>query len=108
MNFSENKNWNEEEKLFRQICEEEGMQSEELNDFFDGLMEDTERRIEKAEKKSNHLTVLNRQLRAAAAVFLMVASCSLLMSVSKKFDYMGDKTTYRAPFELAAGSKLLP
>lgn len=97
----------EPEELNR-ICEAEGISREELDAFLEALVESTEEKIEKHHKKINHLTVWNRQLRAAAAVFLLVASGALLMSISKDIDRVAGEDTYHAPFELAAGNKLLP
>lgn len=91
-----------------QICAEEGMSREEAEGFFRHLMAFTERRIMSAPKISNHLTVLNRQLRQAAAVFLLVVAGSMLMSCAGAPESSANENNPSGPYELALGSKVVP
>ena len=93
---------------FDQICEAEGITPDELDGFFGNLMESTENQIKNHQSNLNHLTLLNRQLRAAAAVFLLVASGALLMSCAKNAPFPFSDSVYYGPYELAAGNKLVP
>ena len=96
------------DSAFGHICEAEGITPDELDGFFGKLMESTESQIKNHQSNLNHLTVLNRQLRAAAAVFLLVASGALLMSCAKNAPFPFSDSVYYGPYELAAGNKLVP
>jgi hypothetical protein len=96
-----------DEELIR-ICENEGMTSNELEGFFRQLMNITERQILHSSHFSNHLTVLNRQLCQAAAVFLLVVSGSVLMSSADLSATENGPNTPSGPYELALGKKLVP
>ena len=93
---------------FIKICENEGISPIEFDRFLHQLMNMTEKQILWGSNISNHLTVLNRQLRQAAAVFLLVISGSLLMSCAELPKVDTGQNTPSGPYELALGNKVVP
>ena len=90
------------------ICKAENISREELDGFFENLMQRTEAHILSEAKVPNHLTVLNRQLRAAAAVFILIAAGALFTFFIGEMNLVSGEGTYYGPYELAAGNKLVP
>ena len=76
------------------------------------IFQDAEKRAEKLihlhANFSNHLIDLNRQLRAAAAVFVLVFSSTFLMGFKGYEGVEHFQTEQYGPYDLAHGSKVAP
>ena len=78
--------------------------SQEFHDVERGI----EKKIHLHANFSNHLIELNRQLRAAAAVFVLVFSCSFLMGAASYEQVDQVQKEQPGPYDLALGSKVAP
>ena len=92
----------------KSLYSREGFDSNSLKESFSALERNVERRIYLHATFSNHLTELNRQLRAAAAVFLLLFSCSLLTGFNSPNPTKTTIKIQHGPYDLALGSKIAP
>lgn len=90
------------------ICSQEGLTMEELDCCFHSMQVRTEQQIKYGQSIQNHLTVLNQQLRAAAAVFLLVICSSFAVANNLQTGGMSDWGALTGPYELADGMKIVP
>ena len=88
--------------------EQENLGRDELEAFFQSLQASTEQRIQHGQSLTDHLTVLNRQLRMAAAVFLLITCSSFAIANNLQTDSPSGWHSYHGPYELAAGTKTVP
>lgn len=87
--------------------------NEEVNattilDGFEKFEQQFEQQIYTHTKFSNHLIELNRQLRVAAAVFVLLVSCSFLMGFVEVNQGEQIVIEEQGPYDLAMGSKIAP
>ena len=92
----------------RAIYKNENLNSSDLQQEFKMMENKAERKIYLHSNFSNHLIELNRQLRTAAAVFLLIFSSSLLMSFSSINTGQQGVNIQHGPYDLALGSKIAP
>ncbi|MEO1258109.1 MAG: hypothetical protein AAFZ15_04905 [Bacteroidota bacterium] len=92
----------------RRIYEKEAMGQQALATEFSSVSRGIDKTIHLHNNFSNHLIELNRQLRVAAAVFVLVFSCSFLMGFASNELINSVQIEQHGPYDLALGSKVAP
>ena len=90
------------------IYVKEGKDSRSLERGFVRMEKHFDRKIHTHTNFSNHLIDLNRQLRVAAAVFVLLISCSILMGFGTVNRGEKQNMEQHGPYDLAMGSKIAP
>lgn len=90
------------------ILEQEQLSRDGLETFFRNLQARTEQKIQHGHSTTDHLTVLNRQLRMAAAVFLLITCSSFAIANNLAAGSSNSWNGHDGPYELADGKKIVP
>ena len=92
----------------KKMYKKETLEHRTLAEEFRGVERSINKTIHLHTNFSNHLIELNRQLRVAAAVFVLVFSCSFLMGFTGNELIDSVQVEHHGPYDLALGSKVAP